>query len=68
MKVEIVKPCTHKGKTYPVGAVIEVTLHESLKLVDRGLAKAFFEVSSVTPPVVEEAALPHDDFESSVEV
>lgn len=68
MIVEITKPCTHKGKTYPVGAVVEVTVHESLKLIDRGLAKAF-EVPSVTFPDVEEVALPHDDFElSSVEV
>jgi hypothetical protein len=65
MKVKLIKPCTFKGSTYPAGAVLDVSVHHSLKLIERGLAVAD-EVPPVTPDV-EEVALPHDEFEFSSE-
>jgi hypothetical protein len=65
MRVRLIKPCTFKGSTYPAGVVLDVSVHHSLKLIERGVA-----VTDEVPPVtldVEEVALPHDEFEFSSE-
>lgn len=65
MEVRLIKPCIFRGSAYPAGAVLEVSVHQSLKLIDRGIG-----VPNEVPPVtfdVEEVALPHDDFDLSFE-